>query len=582
MADHPNVNGRKPKDFGGGLTTYPAYYEEPCPVCGGTSHPCYLNGRMILCGNTPPDEADSDRFYYTGLKAPSKQWGYFRIDKPLPVSASAMAGILEQAAVTPAAPATPNEDDIDREDLIEHLNQLMAWEAESPNLGELLPDELAESLTIAADGFKISPAIMVPPLLAAAASVLPSNLYLLLDPDGDDRQPAIFWVGLIGRSCAGKTGLLKLFTRPLDAIQAEDYEVYNVAYQDYQRQTKFKGKGKAKQQCDEDQPEEPKFVPYMFDNFTLEGVWKVLDSDHTWSKLAFVDELAGLITGLNQYKGGKGNDRQQLLTFHENGSRQNARADKFQMATNASIQILGGIQPSVLKDILDIEVTDGFWPRFWWVNLPVTLSLPPSKRRTNKGLFNKLYGLYKTLRRIQPQYFRFDYEGTQLFDEWYDEISRMAIAETRDPIAAVISKIKDRCARIALMLHCLEWATNDGVDQIDSYISLDTLTKAIKISRWTLNQALLVYERETSATTSKEAALINKFVGQFDGQGWVDHLKIRNWYPAVNKPKKAEIVEFINKLVELGWAETKVDGTKVLARVIKKMTKDEQVEPGYT
>lgn len=375
MTTHDQSRGkgdRKAKDFGKGLTTYPAYYEEPCPVCGGTSHPCYLNGHMILCGKKAPDEIDRDKFYYTGLQAPSKQWGYFRMDKPLPVSASAMAELLEKQSSLPGEPAKPavdqgDEDEITGADLVAHLDTLRNWQDESPDLSELLPESLAESLTIAAEGFQIAPAVMIPPLFAVAASLLPSNLYILLDPDGDDRQPCIFWVGVIGRSGAGKSGLLNIFKRPLDQIQNEDYEIYDQAHKDYLRYTRNRPKGRKGQPCDDEEMDEPRFIPYLFDNFTLEGVWKILEQDSQYSKLAFIDELAGLVTGLNQYKGGKGNDRQQLLTFHENGSRQNARAGNFQLSQNASVQILGGIQPSVLREILDVNVLDGFWPRFWWV-----------------------------------------------------------------------------------------------------------------------------------------------------------------------------------------------------------------------
>ena len=63
-----------------------------------------------------------------------------------------------------------------------------------------------------------------------------------------------------------------------------------------------------------------------------------------------VDELKGMFDSANQYRGGKGSDRQDILSYYDGAGQTTLRASGVSIdVEEVFISIYGGIQPEVLK-----------------------------------------------------------------------------------------------------------------------------------------------------------------------------------------------------------------------------------------
>jgi hypothetical protein len=84
-------------------------------------------------------------------------------------------------------------------------------------------------------------------------------------------------------------------------------------------------------------------------------------------------------------------------------------------------------------------------------------------------------------------------------------------------------------------------------------IPASTLARAIEFTRWLHDQTRLLYG-ELGESVSPEASLVLRFVARFKGCGAVSLKQCRSWWPTRRKPSMSEIREFVNGVVQLGYA----------------------------
>ena len=113
----------------------------------------------------------------------------------------------------------------------ELVNQVLAESQSRFDIYQLIPKELASALCMKAKTFELAPEILLTVLLTVASSLVPHKLFL-----GDDYIiPGILWLGLMGDSGTGKSPVINTFVRPLNKLQREAYERYELAMEAYKQ-----------------------------------------------------------------------------------------------------------------------------------------------------------------------------------------------------------------------------------------------------------------------------------------------------------------------------------------------------------
>jgi hypothetical protein len=155
------------------------------------------------------------------------------------------------------------------------------------------------------------------------------------------------------------------------------------------------------------------------------------------------DELAALFKGQNQYRNGRGNDKESLLTAFDGSGLKVDRASGVRISLpRTSLSITGTIQPDILREMMgDFSDANGQWARFLWCFLP--LKPAPFPRQTQPdGLSEQLYGIYQRLGRISTQCYRLTPEAERAFADWYDQLDQLRITESHQGLQAVYPRCR--------------------------------------------------------------------------------------------------------------------------------------------
>lgn len=171
------------------------------------------------------------------------------------------------------------------------------------------------------------------------------------------------YVALVGEPGTKKSPCLSkalCFAKKTEAIYQEEYEE---KLKEYKKDKKNYTALSSTQKKEQDEPEMPIRKHFLVNNPTVEALLYCLKNNK--SLLLGSDELSSLISGFNQYKGGRGNDRQFYLSAFTNEAYSTIRVDntKNSFVERPIITIVGGIQPDILS-LLVGKQEDGLLQRF--------------------------------------------------------------------------------------------------------------------------------------------------------------------------------------------------------------------------
>ncbi|MEL7313465.1 MAG: DUF3987 domain-containing protein [Cyanobacteria bacterium J06559_3] len=329
-------------------------------------------------------------------------------------------------------------------------------------LGEYLHADLAEPLERIAMWIGATPAAMLVTLLPVAASLLRVGTDLEVDAGIGFYAPPILFTGLVAPSGSKKSPIQRHILKPLSRLQTEadqEYEYEAAAYEVELReweQTKGEDKGA--------RPKKPAPRQYHTSDATREAIRsfrtrctnaRIHSQQPERGILVTPDELAGLFKGQNQYRNGRGNDKESLLTAFDGSGLKVDRASGIRISIpRTSLSITGTIQPDILREMMgDFSDANGQWARFLWCLLP--LKPAPFPRQTVRyDISKRLYSIYRRLEQFTARCYRLTPEAKVLFADWYDQLDQLRVKETHQGLQAVYSKMQGYTGRLALILHC--------------------------------------------------------------------------------------------------------------------------------
>lgn len=269
------------------------------------------------------------------------------------------------------------------------------------SLENAFPKSLANAIATKCNSDRLDPIRPVQSLIPTLASQLGSRTCIVIKPAAHRKEewreyPFISCID-IGNPSENKTQTNKTITAPLEAQQDESYQQYLKARDLYNECCRIA------RRAGSELPEEPQKPAKLFvTKGTAEGIMKRISELPPRSGMLYIcDELAGLLAGADQYKNGKGNFKNTLLTAMTSpltGTEERANNDNGEIIfNNHTLCISGSIQLSRIKHLFDPQYDEsGLGSRFLcaYPDLPENFA---TWSETQVNIFGELNGLIRYL-----------------------------------------------------------------------------------------------------------------------------------------------------------------------------------------
>jgi phage/plasmid primase-like uncharacterized protein len=387
------------------------------------------------------------------------------------------------------------------------------------------------------------------------------------------RTAVFLWFSVIDKSGGGKTHPQNAAMKPLLKLQSiegvkfehesNEYKADKAAYD----RDKKSGGG--------DPPSEPEPMRHYYSqNFTIEALIPMFKKSAR-GIVVYVDELAGLLKGMGQYKGGKNSDDEQLLSLFNCDALKSDRVKNSGFSRESGAAVLGGIQPEIFATVFgDKEAANGMLFRF----LPMVLNLTPPmfsddelSEESEEKWENIIAWMYSIPATIDPltghivkNTLKVDDAGKKAWKEFHDELSAVQLFMP-SRFQGYLPKFKTYCLKFMGILHLINCYECDGLALT---INESTVNGAIKLTRYFAGEALQLVKGAVVAGNPYHAFVhkaIDAIRGETDG-GKVSLTRVRE---KLNEllPPEIHIGNNQNKMVstwlrEIGFAVAEGTGHK--------------------
>lgn len=316
-------------------------------------------------------------------------------------------------------------------------------------------------------------------------------------------EPGILYLAIVGSPGSTKTPVVKKVLRPICDLQVryqEEYEELENQYMDqheaWEQWKKSSPRSNRPQPAEPPNPNAPPKPHIWTTNATTEFLsWALAENPR--GMLLDPDELTGWIAGMNQYKGGKGADRQFFLsTWSSSPAKTDRKGDdgRKSMVMHPFLSVLGTIQPEMMDSLHDERGReDGFIHRFLF-SYPERIPHPHWSSQVISfealedweaaiGRLASLVMDHDDQGRLRPRVVRFDAGALEVWEAWYnqhtDEINSVDLPSQ---LFGPWSKIFGYGARLALLAHYLGWAAGENED--DGWVGRDAMIRGATLAEY--------------------------------------------------------------------------------------------------
>ena len=355
---------------------------------------------------------------------------------------------------------------------------------------------------------KSAPGDYVAAGLLTSAAALVGNACFVTPWEGWT-EPPLFWACCIGNPSSGKTPAINAvidLIREIEAAINPDFEdkrkeyerlkeIADIAKDDWKRQARKDHKNKKPSipmPDDAIEPEKPFKRRITVMDTTVEILAPII-SKNPKGIMVFRDELAGWLSGMNQYKGGGGSDRPFYLEAY-NGKSYTVDRVKWGLegsltVPRLSISMIGGIQPDRFADAVLSDADDGMAARFTYF---YPESVPPKRPVTRPDDANALAALRK-LQGLQLWCEKND-KGEEIQRPFYISIESKAVdalAELRKDMyedeksahghyLSYLGKNPGKALRIAMIIEFLNWSILNET-RLPEFVSEKSMLSALEL-----------------------------------------------------------------------------------------------------
>ena len=469
------------------------------------------------------------------------------------------------------------EQELELEESREHrraeVDNLLKLGDQSVNISEFLPADLAQPLKELAQNLNIRPEVCLTSLLVAASSLHKTKTELVIHRDQGFSVPPTIFAGLVSESGQKKSPILKaIIKKPLSVLQREKREAFQEAQARYEKDIACWDKCKSEERSSkfpDGKPKLPQQQLYYFTNATGEGLLYQFQAHPDKALLALVDELVGLFASQNKYSGGRGSDRQDILSAFDGTGATVLRA----AGTKADIDglllsICGTIQPEVLKRLMrDCSDPDGQWARFLFVNQPLSAATLKDDNGSSFDLSGRLLNYYRAIDQLPTREYRLSREAFKRYQPVYNQLEQLRVSHPNPGMRAVYSKMEGYIGRLALNLHVL-FELADGKTLPTDEIPLSILERAIALAKFYIGQVKLIHANcaadlgEMAPHLAKVVEL-SKRMDATTGISWIKAKVVQSGYDSRHRPQPDSVRSWFRELEALGIGTTRGAGIRL-------------------
>jgi putative DNA primase/helicase len=327
----------------------------------------------------------------------------------------------------------------------------------------ILPPAVRDYVVDAAASLSAPPEMVADPMMGFAGSVIGNRLHLILK--NSYREFPTFYIAIVAPPGSAKTPALNLAQWPLDALQNDAEQVYR------ERKARYEDDLDAwRQTKDHDKPMKPQLRDYFSSNLTLEALIGMFDRAPGVAIIR--DEILGWVSSMDQYRAGKGSDRQEYLALWS------AKTIKLDRKGAEPIYrrypvccVVGGIQPDLVGGLHnEAQQRDGFVERLLPI-VPDTKPMPWTDDTISTERYAGVLTVFQKLDKLPAADLasgdgnavgvgvHLSTEARRLYVAWFNENARL-VADAEGLAAGFYSKLPAHVARFALVLHAL-WNPED-------------------------------------------------------------------------------------------------------------------------
>lgn len=426
-------------------------------------------------------------------------------------------------------------------------------------------------------GCQQSPRDFVGTAILAAAGIAIGASHEIKVKDGWWERPNLY-TAMVGKTGTHKSPSMKTVFKPIRKMQEVDIEAFTADHANYEREKadwEDAEKARRKKPVDGEglpKPEEPICKRLYSTDATTESLQDLL-ADNPRGMGLMLDELAAWITGLNQYKGGKGNDRQFYLkawsgeTYAIDRKR---NLNKRPITCKAPcLSIVGGIQPSKLPLFVEEgNEADGFVERILFCYPPET-DLPEwSEGRIDPYLedawqagLERLYAIPLEHHEggLRSRTLHLQGPAKDIFIEWNNLLVRDMNSPDANPVLRGQQiKLRSYFARFTLIIHLLR-ASFDNTDERE--IDGQSAWAAAALCDYFRANGAKAFDQFVGDSARRKAIHLFKWIKQRGGKTTSAEV-LQNRVAGVETATKAR--EALNELEERGWGKCELTGKRTV------------------
>lgn len=448
------------------------------------------------------------------------------------------------------------EQNCDRLSDVHKLRAILKANKSSISMYDVLPKKLARPLTELCKRLNVKPEMLLTVLLGTTSSLHKSATELNLLRSSDFRVSPNLYTAIVAPPSQKKTPIIKAVTEPLQALQIISDERFKADLEAWEAQKKEAEANP--EQWDGTFPPKPERPLYYFTEGTGEAIAKQFDKCPEKGILLSADELASVFNNQNKYRGGKGSDRQDMLSYYDGTKPLVMRVNETRGGPGkALLSIVGGIQPAIAKKLMgDCTDEDGMWSRFLWCNQPKTASYISSDSGSY-DVKDLLVDLYAYVDSQPAQSHTLSKAASKLFESAYNKYEKKATDELEEGKQAVWGKCAGRVGKMALNLHYI-WSWVDGQPP-SATISEEVMRMAIALTDYYAEQTLALYYKfsEPHSLPSNLAKVVEVIERMGGTAGASD---ISRAFTIKHRPKVAEVYRWFKILKEEGFGTIEGEG----------------------
>jgi len=396
---------------------------------------------------------------------------------------------------------------------------------------DVFPDTIAEFVRKSAESINCPEDFIAIPMLSCFAMAMSNKRVVELKKGW--REFAILYAAIVGRPGTKKSPALNKAILPLRRLQDEFSASYSIEKEKYEKEfeefesefQRWKSLSKS-ERLDAGTPIKPKtpiVKQLITSDATMEAITELMIKNSS-SVLCYMDELAGWIKGMNQYKSSGGNEMEMWLKLWSAIFQIINRKGKEPIfGNNPFVNVLGGIQPEVL-DIFSGR-DNGLIDRILFaypaeITPKVTdIEVPEVLDEKLISIFNRLFNAHfkEETKSTEPEKSRFSPAAYNRFKDYVNNTLYKEMVSYQMPyyLRGTWAKFPGYIARFALIIQGMNYGENKkNLEEID----LDSLNKAIEITKYFMWNAKKVYAKLNASKIDRKVEMAERWINKNGGR----------------------------------------------------------------